>query len=162
MSSNNKAKSSTKASTNIITAYFMTNGVLMTSNNGFDREKNPVIPFREFLEDIWNGLAVMNPNGCKAQFSNLVIDMIEKEFKFLPTHMKQAGIKVIENFIADIEKAFELKKAELRKAERRAEIVKNLAELKAKKETEKEEKEEKESPTSELCAWKLPSENVLP
>jgi hypothetical protein len=135
MSSNNKAKF-----TNIITSYSMTNGVLMTSNNGFDREENPVIPLREFLEDVWNGLVVINPSGCMAQFSNLVIDMMQKEFKFLPTHMKQAGLKVIENFLTDIEKAQELQKAELRKAERRAEIVKKLAELKAKKEAEESKK----------------------
>jgi len=89
-----------------MTTYFMMNGIIMTTNNGYDHKEKPHIPLREFLEDVWNGLAMTNPKGCKTQFNDLVSDMLLKEISMLPREMKLAGMKVCGDFVDELQRAF--------------------------------------------------------
>ena len=88
-----------------MTMYFVTNGVVMTTNNGSDNKQIPHIPLREFLTDVWNGLATINPKGCHSQFNDCVSDMLLKEIRFLPRELKLAAMKVCADFVIDIQAA---------------------------------------------------------
>lgn len=93
------------------TNYFMCEGILMTTNNGEDKKEIPFIPFREFLLDVWNGLAITCPQRCKSMFNDLVSDMLLKEIKMLPREMKLAGMKVVEDLVNEIEDGFKKQKS---------------------------------------------------
>jgi hypothetical protein len=86
--------------------YFMSKGVVMTTNNGYDKNETPFIPLREFLTDVWNGLAKINPKDCKTKFNDLVSDMLLKEISMLPREMKLAGMKVCGDFVDELQSAF--------------------------------------------------------
>ena len=66
------------------------NGILYTSNNGYDKLKNPTIPFSEFLEDCYGV-------GSFVEFNNSMKDMIKKEINFLPKNMKDLALNDIQN-----------------------------------------------------------------
>ena len=66
------------------------NGILYTSNNGYDKLKNPKIPFSEFLEDCYGV-------GSFVEFNNSMKDMIKKEINFLPKNMKDLALNDIQN-----------------------------------------------------------------
>lgn len=87
------------------TKFIIKNNVLMTSNNGYDKDTIPYIPVYDFVIDIWNGIALTNPSRCNELFNDLVSDWLLKEIRFLPKHMKNMAMKDIERVIADIEKA---------------------------------------------------------
>ena len=69
------------------------NGVLYTTNSGFDKNEKPIIPFLEFLQDI---AQVDN----KDLFIKLTNDMVknDKEIKLLPKHMYMMSLKDIALF----------------------------------------------------------------
>ena len=70
--------------------WMINNGILYTSNNGYDKLKNPTIPFSEFLEDCYGV-------GTFVEFNKLVKDMIEKEINLFPKHMKDLALNDIKN-----------------------------------------------------------------
>ena len=70
--------------------WMINNGILYTSNNGYDRLKTPTIPFSEFLEDCF-GVRTFVEFNCD------VNDMIKKEINFLPKHMKDLALNDIKN-----------------------------------------------------------------
>lgn len=72
-------------------AYNLEGGCLMTSNNGYDKEEKPMIPFGEFLQDV---AQIDN----KREFIRLVNNMIDTEIKYLPDPMKSIALKTIEEF----------------------------------------------------------------
>ena len=69
------------------------NGVLYTTNNGFDKNEKPIIPFLEFLQDV---AQVDN----KDLFIKLTNDMVknDEEIKLLPKHMYMMALKDIALF----------------------------------------------------------------
>jgi hypothetical protein len=92
------------------TMYFITNGIIMTTNNGEDRKDTPFIPFREFLIDVWNGLAITEPQRCQTMFNDLVCDILLKEIKILPREIKLAAMKVVEDLVNEIQEGFKKQK----------------------------------------------------
>ena len=72
-------------------AYNLEEGCLMTSNNGYDKEEKPMIPFGEFLQDV---AQIDN----RRTFIRLVDNMIETEIKYLPDPIKSIALKTIEEF----------------------------------------------------------------
>ena len=66
------------------------NGILYTSNNGYEKLKNTTIPFSEFLEDCYGV-------GSFVEFNNSMKDMIKKEINFLPKNMKDLALNDIQN-----------------------------------------------------------------
>jgi len=101
------------------TNYFMREGVLMTTNNGGDRKEIPFIPFREFLLDVWNGLATIEPRRCQTMFNDLVSDMLLKEIRMLPREMKLAGMKVVEDLVNEIQEGFKKQKEQREKSKQK-------------------------------------------
>jgi len=101
------------------TNYFMREGVLMTTNNGGDRKEIPFIPLREFLLDVWNGLATIEPRRCQTMFNDLVSDMLLKEIRMLPREMKLAGMKVVEDLVNEIQEGFKKQKEQREKSKQK-------------------------------------------
>jgi hypothetical protein len=93
------------------TMYFIKNGIVMTTNNGNDKMEIPFIPLREFLIDVWNGLAITNPQRCKTMFNDLVCDMLLKEIRNLPREIKLAAMKVTEDLVNEIQQGFKKQKS---------------------------------------------------
>ena len=69
------------------------NGVLHTTNNGYDKNEKPIIPFLEFLQDIAQ-------IGSKDKFIQITDDFIKNdvELKLLPKHMYIMVLKDISLF----------------------------------------------------------------
>ena len=66
------------------------NGTLYTNNGGYDKLKNPMIPFSEFLEDCF-GVDTF------VEFINYMRDIIDKEIQHFPKHMKDLAMNDIKN-----------------------------------------------------------------
>ena len=83
--------------------YFIKNNVLYTSNYGTDRDKNPFIPFAEFLQDC----AQVND---KDFFIKLTNDMVRDEIGYMPKHFKQMYLKTIKSFRDNYDEWKQIKK----------------------------------------------------
>ena len=70
--------------------WLINDGVLYTSNNGFDKITTPIIPFSEFLEDCFCVSTFV-------EFNELVNDVVSKEINNFPQHMKDMAISDIKN-----------------------------------------------------------------
>ncbi len=72
----------------------------MTSNEGADNVSTPMIPFKEFLIDSWNGTASLY-DGITApkEFQKLVQEMEQNEMSRFPLHMQEL-------FVNDVQEAF--------------------------------------------------------
>ena len=79
-----------------MTIWCINSGVLHTTNNGFDSDKNPIIPFLEFLQDVAQA-------GNKDNFIKLTNDMLknDEDIKLLPKHMFMMLLKDIALFRAN-------------------------------------------------------------
>jgi len=98
-----------------ITQYFITNKIVMTTNNGRDKKEIPFIPFREFLLDVWNGLVTIDPQRCQSRFNDLISDLLLREIRILPREMKLACIDVAEGLINEIQDGFKKQKEQREK-----------------------------------------------
>lgn len=91
--------------------YFLQNDTIYTTNNGFDKATVPFIPLREFLVDVWNGFAVIDPKNCQKKFEAHLMDMMNKEIYMLPHNLRVVACdvvqKMIENLKADQKKALD-------------------------------------------------------
>jgi len=100
------------------TVYFMHDGVFMTTNlNGTNREQKPLVPFREFLDVYWNGLAEMDLEERAKHMIDFIDEMVLTELKFLPFHMRQAADKAIDDFIDVVDREIDLAQEEEKKAD---------------------------------------------
>ena len=84
--------------------WIVNNDVSYTANNGHDKLLKPIIPYSEFLKDCFCVSTFV-------EFYKIINDMIEKEIKLFPKHMKDMALN-------DIKKA---KRAYLEKARNEAE-----------------------------------------
>jgi hypothetical protein len=82
--------------------YFLQNGTIYTTNNGFDCAKVPFIPLREFLVDVWNGFAVIDPKNCQNRFQAHLMDMLNKEIYMLPHNLRVVACDVVKKMIEDL------------------------------------------------------------
>ena len=91
--------------------YFLQNDTIYTTNNGFDKATVPFIPLREFLVDVWNGFAVIDPKNCQKRFEAHLMDMLNKEIYMLPHNLRVVACdvvqKMIDNLKADQKKALD-------------------------------------------------------
>lgn len=94
------------------THYFIKDNIVMTTNNGYDKKEIPFIPLREFLLDVWNGLATIDPQRCQSRFNDLVSDLLLKEIGILPRDLKNAGLDVVEKLLNEIQAGFKKQKKE--------------------------------------------------
>ena len=78
-------------------------GVLHTSNNGFDKDENPIIPFLEYLQDI-----AQTQN--KKKFIELTNEMLnDDDIKLMPKPMFFKLLKDISFFRANFDEWKNLK-----------------------------------------------------
>jgi hypothetical protein len=83
------------------TMWFIQNGVVFTTNNGGDRAEIPHIPWTEFLQDVWTGLLV-TVNNPHEIFNNMLRDVMLKEVRNLPVHMKNMVVEETNRFVRGI------------------------------------------------------------
>lgn len=69
------------------------NGILHTSNHGFDKIKIPLITFDEFLLDM-----CIIP---QSHFTSMVKNLYEREISKLPIHMKSQAVATIVKYRKD-------------------------------------------------------------
>ena len=79
-----------------MTIWCIHNNVLHTTNNGFDSDEYPIIPFLEFLQDVAQV-------GNKEYFIKLTNDMLknDEDIKLLPKKMFMMLLKDISLFRAN-------------------------------------------------------------
>jgi len=77
--------------------YIIQDGQLYTSNNGWDKKENPLIPLVEFLEDVLQLRKRVNKDVADLMLKNGMKE-IENELNRLPTHMKTLGQKDLTMF----------------------------------------------------------------
>ncbi len=73
------------------TMWIMKEGVLHTTNNGWDRNEKPMIPFAEYLQDVAQ-------IGNKQLFMNMTSQLYKDEVSKLPEDMKRQGVSTIVAF----------------------------------------------------------------
>ena len=81
-----------------VTIWCINNNVLHTTNNGFDSDENPVIPFLEFHQDVAQA-------GNKENFIKLTNDMLknDEDIKLIPKKMFMMLLKDIALFRANFD-----------------------------------------------------------
>jgi hypothetical protein len=76
---------------NISALWMVKDDILYTTNNGYDSDKKPYIPFSEFLQDV---IAVVSITD----FIQMTNDMFRNEISKLPAEMKMMALTIIKYF----------------------------------------------------------------
>ena len=88
--------------------YIVQDGVLMRNNNGYDKDTKPMISFKEFLVDLYNGNAkLFGRLGAFDEFKKQVDEMEQEEMTRMPLHMQELFLRDYQTVIRETRSAYE-------------------------------------------------------